>query len=175
MADPQRLVDDPDASPLARSLLASADTDAPTPRSRAAAARRLGIAAGLLAAGGDVGAGGLAGALWWKVGLIVVALGGAITGGAALLSDSEPAPGRGSAPMVAPAAPAVTQAAPSALPEPLPEPAPAPPTPAPAPAPALRDAPVPAARPAHRAPPPPAPPTPPAPPAPLSPAGAKAA
>jgi len=121
VADPRRLVDDPDASPLARELLASADGDAPTRSQRAAAAQRLGIAAALLTASGEVGAGGVVGALWWKIGLIVVALGGAVTGGAALLREPAASavvaagPARASGP--APARARAGEAAPAIEPE----------------------------------------------------------
>jgi hypothetical protein len=155
--DPQRIVDDPDASPLARSLLASAADDAPSASHRTAVAKRLGIAAGLIAGSGEVGVGAAAGAgaIWWKVGLIVVALGGAITGGVALTRDPAPAPAPvvAAAPVTSPP-PAPAPAAPAPEP-PAPEP-PAPsaiaPAPAPAPAPVERSAP--AARPPTVAPPP---------------------
>src|SRR5262245_14834653 len=67
--DPQRIVDDPEAPPLARSLLASAEGDAPSARNRAAVAKRLGIAAALIAGGSELGAGATASAAasaaWW--------------------------------------------------------------------------------------------------------------
>ena len=110
MDDPQRIVDDPDASPLARSLVASAAEDGPSASHRAAVAKRLGIAAVLVAGGGEVGAGAsaAAGAIWWKVGLIVVALGGSITGGVAVMRAREAGPEGATAP-VAVRAPAPSQ------------------------------------------------------------------
>ncbi len=182
MADPQRLVDDPDASPLARSLLASADGDAPSSRDRAAVAKRLGIAAGLLAASGEVGAGSLAGAMWWKIGLLVVAIGGAITGGVALTREPAPAQAAAASPAPSPAAAAEPAAPPPAVPSAEAPPAaaaPASPATAPAPAapaPAPAAEPAPAAKPSARSsarsttPPPPAAPT-----APAAPAAAPAA
>ncbi len=158
MADPKRLVEDPDASPLARSLLASADEDVPAPTRRAEVAKRLGIAAGLIAAGGgEVGAGTVVGAMWWKIGLIVIALGGAITGGVVMLREPEEAApkvvaveperprGAGAAAAEEPAAAAEEPEAAAPLPETavpqppaaaaVPQPPAAVPRPAPAPAP----------------------------------------
>jgi outer membrane biosynthesis protein TonB len=143
VADPQRLLDDPDASPLARSLLASAEEDAPSSRQRAAVAKRLGIAAGLLAGTSEVGAGAVAGAgaLWWKIGIVVAVLGGAITGGVALLREAEPAaevaatttaPAR--APIQAPARATLEPPPAPEPPAPAIEPPPTPPTPAALPA-----------------------------------------
>jgi len=74
MAEPPRLLDDPGTSPLARSLLASAEEDGPSPDRRRAAARRLGIAAITLAGGSKAGS-AIAAALWWKTGLVLLVLG----------------------------------------------------------------------------------------------------
>jgi len=52
MDDPRRLLDDPTASPLARTLLASAGSDEPTPHDRGSVAKRLGAAGILALAGG---------------------------------------------------------------------------------------------------------------------------
>lgn len=114
VADPQRIVDDPDASPLARSLLASASADAPTAEHRATLAKRLGLAAVLVAAGGgEVGAGTVGVALWWKAGLLVLALGGAITGGVLMTRESAPeVPQVAVMPVPVPAAPVLVSAAP---------------------------------------------------------------
>jgi hypothetical protein len=109
MSDPLRLLDDPDTSPLGRSLLSSATTDAPAADNRAAIAKRLGIAAGVLASttAGNTGLAAAASALWWKIGLVVVALGG-ITALAVMRStpDASPPPAR--------TAPAAVQTASSA-------------------------------------------------------------
>lgn len=73
----RRFIDDPAASALGRSLIASAQADVASPDGRARAARRLGIAA-VLAVG--AGAGSEAGALAavWKLAAVVVALGGVV-------------------------------------------------------------------------------------------------
>lgn len=72
MDDPPRLLDDPAASPLGRTLLSSARSDAPSPDARARAARRLGVVAVLAAtsAGGEAGAV----AAGWKAAALVLAL-----------------------------------------------------------------------------------------------------
>jgi outer membrane biosynthesis protein TonB len=88
MAEPRRLLDDPDASPLARSLLSSAGDDGPTSDHRAAAAKRLGIAAITLAGGSKAGSAAVATAMWWKAGLLVVLLGG-IIGVAVVVSSAD--------------------------------------------------------------------------------------
>jgi hypothetical protein len=157
VADLQRLVEDPDASPLARSLLASAESDAPGARRRAAVAKRLGIAATLLGASGEVGAGGVVSAMWWKIGLVVVAIGGAITGGVAL--TREPARQPAAAAVIATAAPTAPAPGPAPIPGVTAPDAPAPAAPAPAePAPVEPAAAVPApAAPAPAAPAPAAP------------------
>lgn len=78
MDDPRRLLDDPNTSPLARSLLASAGDDGPSADHRSAAAKRLGIAAITLAGAGKAGGAAVASALWWKIGLVVVLVGSVI-------------------------------------------------------------------------------------------------
>lgn len=133
MADPNRIVDDPDAAPLARALLASAAGDAPGPGDRAAVARRLGLAATLVATtAGEVGAGAVAASVaWWKIGLAIVALGGAVT--TAVVATRSPAP----TPTITPApAPAIAPAPASPAPAVVSAPSSAPPialAPAPAP------------------------------------------
>jgi hypothetical protein len=94
MDDLRPLVDDPDGSPLARALLASARSDAPPPHARARAARRLGIAA-VLAVG--AGAGSEAGALVvaGKLVAVLLALGGVV--GLAMWQSPAMAPDRGAA------------------------------------------------------------------------------
>lgn len=79
MADPRRLVDDPAMPELARSALASADDDRPSADSRGNAARKLGLVAGVAAtvSGNAVASGG---ALWWKLGALVLLAGGATLG-----------------------------------------------------------------------------------------------
>src|SRR5262245_57306223 len=77
MTDPDRLLDDPAASPLGRALLASAGADAPSSTSRAAAARRLGVA--VVVVSGTAGTtAAAAGSLWWKLGLVALVFGGAV-------------------------------------------------------------------------------------------------
>lgn len=115
MADPQRLVDDPDASSLGRTLLASASADAPTEEHRAAIAKRLGIAAILVGTGSQVGAGAAAATAWWKAGVVVAVLGAAITAGVVLTRSPEPA-----------APPERVVEAPARVVEPAPRPAPPP-------------------------------------------------
>jgi hypothetical protein len=88
MADPRRLLDDPDTSPIARSLLSSAGDDGPGSDRRAAAAKRLGIAAITLAGGSKAGSAAVATAMWWKAGLLVVLLGG-IIGVAVVVSSAD--------------------------------------------------------------------------------------
>ena len=90
MDDLQRIVDDPGSSGLGRTLIASAGGDTPSPDSRARAARRLGIAAGLVV-GAGVGSelGALAAA--WKVAAVMLALGG-VVGLAILRSPTSPPP-----------------------------------------------------------------------------------
>jgi len=88
MAEPRRLLDDPDASPLARSLLASAGDDGPSANHRAAAAKRLGVAAITLAGASKAGSAAVATAMWWKAGLLVVLLGG-IVGVAVVVSSAD--------------------------------------------------------------------------------------
>jgi hypothetical protein len=77
MDDPRPLSDDPDGSPLARALLASARTDAPSPDARARAARRLGIAA-VLAFGAGTGTEAGALVVAGKLAAVLVALGGVV-------------------------------------------------------------------------------------------------
>lgn len=79
MADPQRLTNDPAASPLGRALLASAAGDGPSSDNHTSVAKRLGIAAVVLPAATEAGAGAVVGtAMWWKIGLFGIALGGMV-------------------------------------------------------------------------------------------------
>jgi hypothetical protein len=77
MDDPRRLIDEPGGSSVGRSLLASARADAPSARSRTRVARRLGVAAVLVA---GAGAGGEAGAIaaTWKLAAVLLALGSVV-------------------------------------------------------------------------------------------------
>jgi len=77
MADPQRLIEVPNGSAFGRSLLASAHADAPTADGRARAARRLGVAA-VLVAGAGAGTEATAVAAVWKLAAVVLALGGVV-------------------------------------------------------------------------------------------------
>ncbi|MCW5805884.1 MAG: hypothetical protein KIT31_26165 [Deltaproteobacteria bacterium] len=127
MADPQRLLEDPEASPLGRALLASADGDGPSAESRARLAGRLGIAASLAIT--TTSTQGLAAAVWWKIGAVLLALGGVVT---ALAVSRTSEPSRVPPPLPPPAV--VAKAAPAPAPAPVVAPAPAPTT-APAPLP----------------------------------------
>ena len=157
MADLNRLVEDPELTPLARSVLRSSEDDGPSARSRARIARGLGLTAAAIA-GTEAGAqaAATAGLAWWKLSLIVFGLAGA--------SATAYVATRGGSPSTpAPARPArvATGDVRAVVPRPAPasaaaiEPAPAPAAPAPAPAPAatarseIRTAP--AHRPARRA------------------------
>jgi len=77
MADPRRLIDDPEGSAFARSLIASANADAPSSESRARAARRLGVAAALIA-GAGAGTEATAVAAVGKLAVVLLALGSAV-------------------------------------------------------------------------------------------------
>ena len=171
MSDPLRLLDDPDTSPLGRSLLSSATTDAPDADNHARIAKRLGIAAGALVSttAANTGAAAAASALWWKIGLVVVALGG-LTVIAVMRSTPEastpPAPSASPAPSAIQTPPPAPPAAHTETPPPpavhtvLPAPAPVQTAavrprvkdvrkaPEPPPAPAVEPAPSPAAPPA---------------------------
>src|SRR5512143_3626919 len=75
MSDPNRLLDDPTLSPLARSVLRSADGDHP-----GAGRRRVAAAIGISALSGAAASAATATAgLWWKVPLVVLGLVGAGT------------------------------------------------------------------------------------------------
>jgi len=128
MADlPPRLLDDPEASPLARALLRSADLDGPSPESRRAVARALGVAA----AGTALAAGGSAGA-WWigSIAAVAIAAAGAV-GYVVTRPDAKTPP---PAAVAAPTAPeAVRPVAPTPTPTPVPVPTPELPVPPPAP------------------------------------------
>jgi len=111
MDDLPRLIDDPHGSALGRSLLASAQDDAPSSDARVRAARRLGIAAALAAgasAGSEAGALVVAG----KLAMVLLALGGVVglamrqTPGAPVhpVHDLAPTPVERPARAVAPAA-----------------------------------------------------------------------
>lgn len=117
MSDPLRLLDDPDTSPLGRSLLSSATTDAPPGDNRAAIAKRLGIVAGALVSStaSNAGVAAAASALWWKIGLVVIALGG-ITAVAIVRStpDASAPPAR-AVPSAVQTAPSAVRTAPSAV------------------------------------------------------------
>lgn len=79
MADPQRLIDGPDLSPLGRAALESSADDGPSSTSRRDVARKLGIAAGLATVvSGEAVATGTA--LWWKLAMVVVIAGGVTVG-----------------------------------------------------------------------------------------------
>ena len=80
MTDPHRLVDDPATCELGRALIASAHGDAPDHGSRSAVAKRLGLGATLT---GTAHA-GVAAALWWKIAVVAIVLGG----GAAIVARS---------------------------------------------------------------------------------------
>ncbi|MEJ7601708.1 MAG: hypothetical protein WKG01_27650 [Kofleriaceae bacterium] len=123
MADPRRLLDDPETSGIARDLLGSAADDGPSEHNRAAAARRLGIAAITLAGGGKATT-AIAGALWWKAGLVVAVIGG-IIGTAVVVGSSNLAGSAATdrAKLMAPVTPTVVVAPPAPVPEAL-EPAP---------------------------------------------------
>lgn len=84
MADPTRLLDDPDSSAFARSLLSTARADEPSAKSRARAARRLGVAAAVMA-GAGAGTEATAVAAAVKAVAVVVVLGGVV--GLALWRD----------------------------------------------------------------------------------------
>jgi hypothetical protein len=149
MADPQRLLVDPDASPLGRALLASAgDDEGPGRERRARLAGRLGIAASLAITATT--SEGLAAALWWKLGTVLLALGGVTALAVSQTPDGPPprprvpavvatAPVYAPAPppaVVAPAPPPVVAPAPAPLPPPVivqvrPQPSPPSPTKAP--------------------------------------------
>src|SRR5678815_1831049 len=87
MDEPRRLLDDPNGSAMARALLASAQSDAPSSEGRVRTARRLGILA-VLAAGTGLGSEAGALAVTGKLAAVVLAL-GAVVGLAA--SQSPPA------------------------------------------------------------------------------------
>jgi hypothetical protein len=86
MREPRRLLDDPNGSAMARALLASAQSDAPSSAGRVRTARRLGILA-VLAAGTGLGSEAGALAVTGKLAAVVLAL-GAVVGLAA--SQSPP-------------------------------------------------------------------------------------
>ncbi len=98
MADPRRLIDDPDGSALGRSLLASANADAPSPEGRARAARRLGISV-VLAAGAGAGTEATAIAAGWKLAAVVIALGSVV--GLAVWQSPPAPPARDATPITA--------------------------------------------------------------------------
>ena len=76
MADPDRMLDDPGLSPLARSVLRSADGDGPDPAARRRIAAAIGIGVGGMGASAATAA---ATGLWWKLPLVVLGLVGAGT------------------------------------------------------------------------------------------------
>jgi hypothetical protein len=80
MADPRRLLDDPDLSELGRATLESAASDGPDGERRRAVARRLGIAVGLT----TLAAGEASAVAWWKVVVVALAVGG---GGVAVVKS----------------------------------------------------------------------------------------
>jgi hypothetical protein len=129
MDEPKRLVEDTELSPLGRSLLASATTDAPEPGNRAATAKRLGIVALTLVGGSETGSALAASALWWKAGAVIALVGGVIAIAIVTRTPSEEPAAPVASPsyetrVVAPApAPAVEPAAPVPVVEPV-EPAP---------------------------------------------------
>jgi hypothetical protein len=136
MSDPNRLLDDPELSELARSVLRSAKLDAPSPSRRAAVARSLGV--GSLAMGSI----GWASVAWWLAPVVVVAT---AVGGATVLRGD----GAAIAPVLPAARVALVRPAPApvaaALPTPpqapaVPEAVPALEVPVPAPAPVRRPA-----------------------------------
>jgi hypothetical protein len=141
MSDPNRLLDDPELSELARSVLGSAKLDAPTPSRRAAVARSLGV--GSLAMGSI----GWASIAWWLVPLVVIAT---AVGGATVLRGD----GAAIAPVLPVARIALVRTAPTPVSAALPSLPQAPAVPEAAPAPAVPEAaPAPAApvrRPARR-------------------------
>src|SRR5690242_916545 len=82
MADPRRLLDDPELSPLGRAALSAGSDDAPDDARRRDIARKVGIAAGLgvmTTAAGEASAVGI-----WKVIAVVIALG---AGGVAVVKS----------------------------------------------------------------------------------------
>ncbi|HEU0033444.1 MAG TPA: hypothetical protein VFQ53_22585 [Kofleriaceae bacterium] len=118
---PPRILDDGDASPLGRTVLSSAAGDGPDASRRAAAARRLGIAATALLAGGEVSGASVAGTIaWWKLGLLVTVIGGAIGIGIARWPDAPEPPLAVPAPQITsavepPPPPPVTHVAPDTV------------------------------------------------------------
>ena len=85
-----RLVEDPGLSPLARAVLRSAESDAPSATSRHAVARALGLATLTTQSAAAVAG---ASSAWWLVPLIVVAVAGAGTiGVVATTRDAQPMP-----------------------------------------------------------------------------------
>jgi hypothetical protein len=132
MSDPRRLRDDPELSELARSVLRSADGDAPEPSRRAAVARSLGVT------GFAAGSLGFASAAWWLAPVVAIVLG--VGGAAVMRGDATPI-----GPVLPPAPVARVAARASAAPAPAPVVAEAP---VGVPAPAVADTPVAAEAPA---------------------------
>ncbi len=148
MADPQRLLDDPEGSALGRTLLASASDDAPSHAGRTRAARRLGIAAIVAAGAGTTGeAAGIA--IGWKLLGVLAAIGGVVGVAVWQASPSTPEP----VAITAPAPPPVVTPPPAV--HVMPAPPPPPPVVTPAPVEAPPPPPKHVAHVAHVAPPPP--------------------
>lgn len=113
MSEPRRMLEDPSASGLARELLASAEPDHSEPGARGAVAKRLGIAAGALVVSSQTSAAAVATALWWKLGVVALLVGGGLTFGIAMRSSGEQSPAPVSAPVAAPVAASAPVAAPA--------------------------------------------------------------
>jgi hypothetical protein len=111
MADPQRLLDDPSASPLGRSLLEAAGDDAPSSEGRARTARRLGI----VAFASSTVAGGSGTAAILTVAAVVVGLGAVVAVAVSSRDSSQDTP-------PPPEPPRVTSHAPAPAPIPTPDP-----------------------------------------------------
>jgi hypothetical protein len=136
MSDPNRLLDDPELSELARSVLGSAKLDAPSPLRRAAVARSLGVGSLAMASIG------WASVAWWLAPVVVIAT---AVGGATVL--------RGDGAAIAPVLPAsriaLVRSAPAPVTSALPSPPQAPAVPEAVPAPEV-PLPAPVRRPARR-------------------------
>lgn len=131
MSDPRRLLDDPDATPLERALLASWEREQPTNAARERTLVALGVGAGAAitaaagsasaAAGGSIAPKAVGGVLllkWWAISTVAI---GVVAGGAAVVvheRKTETPVVAASAPVVASVAPIVPSPIESALPVP---------------------------------------------------------
>jgi hypothetical protein len=136
MSDPNRLLDDPELSELARSVLGSAKLDAPSPSRRAAVARSLGVGSLAMASIG------WASVAWWLAPVVVIAT---AVGGATVLRGD----GAAIAPVLPAARIALVRSAPAPVTSALASPPQAPAVPEAVPAPEV-PLPAPVRRPARR-------------------------